>query len=337
MLNRLPIPEHGGADVKLIDQYPLYELGSALRHLKDVAQRESATSVDQIFALFEGEHALNRLLAGEPVEIAFCRDATQSLLGHIASGISHFRDEQTRGVTAERPPLPNWRMGTLRSGIDVFEHQFSAELKRMAIYLVPRRGIFDTERLVANADLHIPESVRGILGEFAIKEYREAGRCLAFGVYSASGFHAMRAAEAVLQVYYRRFLGDPKKTDMTMGLMASHLRDRIEASDAALPKPLADTVRSIQDVVNFDRNPLVHKNLVLSEDDAMMLFNRAQGMISLMARELIARDEELQPPLPLLERNPFEASAAMAAGVPQRKVRRAQPIILKSQDEGEAS
>lgn len=338
MLNRVPIPQHGGSDVRLIDQYPLYELGIALRFLKDVAQRENATSVDQIFAFFEAEHALNRLLAGEPVEIAFCRDATQSLLGHISSGIAHFRDEQTKGVTAERPPLPYWRMNAVRSGIDIFEHQFSAELKRMAIYLVPRRGIFDTERLVANAELHIPDSAREEIGDFATKEFREAGRCLAFGVYSASGFHAMRAAESVLHSYYKRFLGDPKKADMTMGLMASHLKDRVDSTDATLPKPNADTVRAVQDVVNFDRNPLVHKNLVLTEDDAMMLFNRAQGMISLMARELIARDEELQPPLPLLERNPFQAAAAIAAaGTPQKKARRAQPIILKSQDEGEAS
>lgn len=336
MLNRLPIPKHGGADVRLIDQYPLYELGAALHMLKDVSNRAGATSIDQILAFIEAQSALSRLLDGDPVEVAFCRDAIKSLLGHITNSMSHFRDEATRSIAADRPPLETWRLSMMKSGIDVFEHQFSAELKRMAIYLVPRRGIFDTERLVANAELHIADSAREEIGEFATKEFREAGRCLAFGVYSASGFHAMRAAESVLHSYYKRFLGDPKISDMTMGLMASHLKDRVDSADVTLPKPSADTVRAVQDVVNFDRNPLVHKNLVLTEDDAMMLFNRAQGMISLMARELIARDEELQPPLPLLEPQPIHSAAAIDLGlVPQKRQRRAASNALaKSPSDG---
>jgi len=88
--------------------------------------------------------------------------------------------------------------------------------------------------------------------------------------------------------------------------------------------------------VNFDRNPLVHKNLVLTEDDAMMLFNRAQWMVSLLARELIARDEELQ--LPLLERNRFESAAAIDLGlVPQKRGHRAQPFALTKAPDGETS
>ena len=86
-----------------------------------------------------------------------------------------------------------------------------------------------------------------------------------------------------------------------MGLMASHLQDRIDCKDLALVKPIEATIRAIQDVTTYDRNPLTHKELVLNEDDAALLFNRAQGMIFLMAKELMDRVDELQPPLPLID------------------------------------
>jgi hypothetical protein len=55
-----------------------------------------------------------------------------------------------------------------------------------------------------------------------------------------------------------------------------------------------------------------------------MLFNRAQGMISMMAREIKDRAEELQPPLPLLEAPPIAPIGAFGAAqdlglLPQKK------------------
>lgn len=290
------------APVKLFDQYPLYELGASLQQLK-AAMRDGAEPFDQLIAIFDAGSRIRLLLKGEPLEISYCRETATRLKVLLDDASKEFRSKEEGGATpfkAEKT-LPPWTASQIKSAVEVFEHQFSAEVKKTAVYAVPRRGIFDTERLVEGADGHLPESIRNTIPKFTVSEFRQAGRCLAFGLFSASGFHALRAAECALKQYYTAFLGEPKKDDITMGLMASHLKDRSEAKDKSLPKPNPATLRTITDITSFDRNPLTHKELELSEDDAALLFNRAQGMISMMAREMIDRVDELQPDLPLVD------------------------------------
>ena len=288
------------ADVKLIDQFPLYEMGGALRYLKDVCNQDTTNSYTQLFALHGARQHLQTLIGGEPISVSYCKGSAASLLELIKLHLQHFTRNEASPPEAP-PPIEPWRLNRIKAQIEIFEHQFSAELKKTAIYAVPKRGIFDTEELVDAAEKHLPEAIHSILPGVATSEFRAAGRCLAFGLFSASGFHAMRAAESVLRNYYRMFKGEPSKKDLTMGLMASHLID-LTASTSDVMKPNPGTVRSIKDVTAFDRNPLMHPNIVLDETDATILFNRAQIMITDMAREIMdRRDEANQAPLPLEE------------------------------------
>lgn len=294
-------PSMRDADVKLVDQYPLYELGGGLQKLKEVASRDAsgpASPFDQFVALWDAGAQIDSLLSGTPFEVSYCRESAVKLRGTITSFISRFREKETGKFLPKPDALESWELANIKSLVEIFEHQFSAEVKKTATYVVPRRGIFDTERLVDNADEHLPDNVRANLPRFVLTEFRAAGRCLAFGLNAASAFHALRAAERALKQYYIAFLGEPKKEKMTMGLMASHLQDRIDSTNTTAPKPSQATIRTIQDVVTFDRNPLTHRELDLKEDDAAVLFNRAQGMISVMGRELVERVEELAPSLP---------------------------------------
>lgn len=300
-MQQLVLPPSGDA-VKLIDQYPLYELATALAQVKELPNREGATAYDQLVALFNASRQLNSLLEGNPVEVSYCRESVERIRGHLRELIDQFRDKESGALNpANSARLEGWEFSRIMPVVEMFEHQFSAELKKMAVYAVPRRGIFDTERLVSGAEAHLPESVRQSVPEFVLNEFRHAGRCLAFGLFSASAFHSLRAAEKALRQYYAAFLGEPKKDEITMGLMSSHLKDRLDQEGTSKPKPNAATIRTIADIVNFDRNPLTHKELDLTEDDAAILFNRAQAMISLMARELIDRTNELHPDLPFAD------------------------------------
>lgn len=320
-----PFPR--AADVKLFDQYPLYELGSSLQQLK-AAMQESAEPFDQLIAIFDALTRIRALLNGEPLEVSYCRASADRLKKLLDEASREFRSKEEGGspFNAEKN-LPPWTASQIKSAIEVFEHQFSAEVKKTAVYAVPRRGIFDTERLVETAEGHLPDSIRDAIPAFAVSEFRHAGRCLAFGLFSASGFHALRAAESALKQYYTAFMGDPKKDDMTMGLMASHLKDRLEAKDTRA-KPSPATLRTIADITSFDRNPLTHKELELSEDDAAMLFNRAQGMISIMARELRDRVDELQPDLPLVDAANSGAAADLGLLPPPKEQKKGRNKML---------
>lgn len=267
--------------VKLIDQFPIYEIGGALRLLNAVCGRESADSFDQLFALWTAGKHLNQLLAGDPLPLKYCRQSAVELSEEINAHQEHFR--QAPESDSPAPPIERWKLRALKKKVEIFEHQFSAELKKTAVYAVPERGIFNTEGLAENAEHHIHESIRKEVSKFALSEYRAAGRCLAFGLYSASGFHSARAVEDVLKAYYESFLGQPN--DIPMGLMASHLNDQLTAKDVRI-RPKENTVRHLRDITSFDRNPLIHKNVELEEIDATTLFNSALGVIVEMVKEM---------------------------------------------------
>ena len=111
------------------------------------------------------------------------------------------------------------------------------------------------------------------------------------------------------------------------GTSASNLADLLKAKDAKI-RPRENTVRHIRDVTNFDRNPLMHRNVSLEEIDATTLFNSALGVIVEMVKELIALDDaDLQEALPLngaavvdLGLAPENPKRRLAASAPMKQI-----------------
>lgn len=280
----------GARDVKPIDQFPIYELGAAMQDLRSVCAREGASRMDQLIALWQASSCLTGLLSGTYLEVSYCRAATEELLRAVRDTLSLYEKDDEH-FDLESPGLPSARLFKVRSKLDIFQHQLSGELKKQAAYAVPNQGIFNTEHLVDKADQHIHESVRDLLPPFALSEYRKAGRCLAFGLYSASGYHSARAVESVTRAYYRHVFGHaPKKADAGLGLMASHLNDALEKKSECAHEhaPNENTVRHLRDFARLDRNPVIHptQELDLLEIDALTMFNSALGVMQEMAKEL---------------------------------------------------
>lgn len=306
----------GRGRVKLVDQFPLYELGAALHELKELCKRDVTEPIEQVYGLWIARKQLVAVLDGEQ-PLHFCRMAANELLRDMEEKERHLSSTSEDG----RPvgPLKRWQMNSIATKIDVFEHQLSGELKKTATYAVPERGIFNIELLAEGAERHIHESIRVKLPKFARDEFRAAGRCLAFGMYSASGFHAARAVETVLRDYYKRFIGLPP--DKPMGLLASNLADLLEKKDAVL-KPKENTVRHIKDVTNFDRNPLMHRGVDLQEIDALTLFNSALAVMVEMTKELAEIEDKEETASLFLEEVPFDLAPpkpAKSISAPKKK------------------
>lgn len=328
MLSRAAVEAVVVGTVKLVDQFPIFELGGALRHLSGLAGRETADPFDQIFALWAADNALAKVLDGDQ-PLKFCRGAAIELINDIRE--QQQRLNSTSEETKQFTPLPSWKLHSTKTKIEIFEHQLSAELKKTASYAVPPRGIFNIELLAENAERHIHESIRIHLSEFTIAEYRQAGRCLAFGQYSACGFHAARAVEDELRAYFKRFLGDPPEE--TMGQLAGKLSDLQKSKNDAL-KPRENTVRHIKDLTNFDRNPLMHRRVVLNEVDATTLFNNALSVIGEMVKELLELDDsDRQDSLPLSA----GSVALIGSDAPKPKKARASVNALRIPDGSQAS
>ena len=300
-----------GKDVQPIDQYPIYELGAALQQLKDAAfaatkrfESGGEEDPDHITALWLADYQLRALLDGKPFSVSFSRASAETLSGHVTA-LMHQINAHANATTPAGspaigpPPVETWRWYSIRTGLDKFEHQFSAELKKLSAYAVPDRGIFKTEGLVDAADNHIHESIRGWVPEFARAEFRAAGKCFAFGLYSASGFHSARAVECLLREYHKEFCPTQDASSWTMGQMAGALEDMHKATQKAARLPKQNTVRHLKDFANFDRNPLMHKTTELEEIDAATFFSAAAAVLVEMAREMKEWDDTVDGMTPV--------------------------------------
>jgi hypothetical protein len=168
-------------------------------------------------------------------------------------------------------------MSMFRRALETFETVFSAEMGETATYFVPRKGIFYTPALVDTADESFPTDVRNDIPEKTKLEWRAAGRCLAFNLLSASGFHVARAVEGTMEAYYTAFVGTPPK-EISWG---KYLED-LEKVTGPAKKTLAEIAQMKDDY----RNPLMHPRVVLTEPDAKILFGNGESLIITMAGEI---------------------------------------------------
>lgn len=162
-----------------------------------------------------------------------------------------------------------------------FETILSAELQTLASYHVTQKGAYSTPDLIERAELTLTESVRTKLSSQIIGEIRQSGRCLAFDNPTASGFHIMRAVEAVMHQYYIAVC-KPNPCPTHLENWGAYIKELQKSSDPVV----RETVAVLQQIKDNDRNLIMHPERVLSPDDALRLFEISKGAIMAMATRL---------------------------------------------------
>lgn len=283
-------PIGGGpeADMRQINQYALYELGDTLAGLKRLSGN---VPLQMAFVpLLNARSQIWNLLQGRIIEITFARHDAIKLQGQIDDLMTrHFHNEKGELDSNKdwlKEEIPGWEMGAVRSALETFEHTLSAELRQATTYYIPRIGIYDTAKLVENAEQHIDTDLRKLMDETAVKDFAAAGRCLALDLPTSSGFHAARAVESVLATYFHTFAGANADTPGN-GTMGDYLT-ALETIDSAV-KPEAKTLRTIREIAKLDRNPVMHPRDTLEAQEAAIFFNLATAAIMAMTREIATR------------------------------------------------
>jgi hypothetical protein len=126
------------------------------------------------------------------------------------------------------------------------------------------------------------------MDERAAKDYNAAGRCLAFGLPTASGFHITRAVEAVLQQYYRAYLKDAAKDNPERWTWFDYVDALEKFADTAIvtPKPKDTTLGHLDQLRALERNKVIHPRADLDATTAFVLFNNCTNAIIAMAQEM---------------------------------------------------
>ena len=268
-----------------IDQLLFYRLAAhldALRKLK---------ASDDLVQIFLGLSAANRTLhsvleSSHGIQLRYSRPAADGLLIRISTCISqHFQSTDSKGNTILKMPdeMPEYAL-QFESVIQTFETNLAAELREAPTYYVSKRGAYDTADLVDHAERVLEESLHATMGEKAVREYKAAGRCYAFGLPTATGFHVCRAVEAMLENFYKLYSGKDETLKSWHDYIVS--LTKIAGEDNDIPKPQSRTLNDLERLKDSSRNPIMHPRVVLDEVDADILLSEGKNVITLMALEM---------------------------------------------------
>ncbi len=273
-----------------INGFSIYQLGQIFS--KVTAFDNDVSKHDCLLPLIQADRAAKDLLTGDPIPVGVSKTRVQAVVDRIKWVMDqYFKRENAQGVKEffypgpdDETRIPSWVWSSLKTTVKELETVLSDEMREMATYYVPRRGIFWTPALVDNAHEGFPDEVRGHVPQKTCDDWKAAGRCLAFNLLTASGFHAARAVEGTLELYYQLFSGKPDKTLRSWDDYIKALQKIIETGSS--PAPLSKTLSELDQMRTYDRNPIMHPRIVLSESDAHILFSSSQSLIIAMAQEI---------------------------------------------------
>jgi hypothetical protein len=271
------------------DLFRVYELGGTIR---SIPLHDGVTLAAIFGPLFQARTALDTLLGKDPqAKVDVCRAAAIEFKRALDALFNEYFIDKEKGEftypdDAKTREVFQWDLWAVRPALQNFEAVFRADMQIAATYWVPQRGAYGTRDLVDHFERSfLPELVPAI-GMQALMEYRNAGRCFAFGLWTAAGYHSCRAVEAVLRPYYRLLSKKEDKEGKTWG----NFIDEMEAQ-AVEPKAGEKTLFYLRQIKDNERNPLMHVRVVLDEQDADLLLGAAKNVIVMMAREIAAIKE----------------------------------------------
>ena len=181
-------------------------------------------------------------------------------------------------TSGETGKLDDLNILELKTTLQAFESVFKAELKIGNLFLATPKGAYDLRALIANGESLFPENAQAIFSKIALQDVRQGARCLAFELYTASGFHFHRANEAVVLRYLKALGVTVPKTRRNLGVFVKELEK------AGAPDKIISCLRDLKDM---HRNPLIHPDQSINNfGDALLLVSAIQGAVSAMAKEI---------------------------------------------------
>jgi hypothetical protein len=260
-----------------------YHLGSQLGALTRLPP-DTSPKIDIIVATYGAKQNLEALLNSFPA-LNICRPVGGALLQMMNNLVSPATPAPPETDWSKPPEVSEFAYGAVIAKAKEFEIVLSAELQNIPTYLPEQKGIYDTTRLIEMTEYVLPMSVVPQLTSEERAELRQSGRCLAFDIPTACGFHMMRAVEAVLHRYYVEICKptNPKR----LNSWAAYISALHKINDPIVKEPdVLETETLIRQLKDRHRNLIIHPEVVLAPDEAFTLFEIGHTAIIAMAGRL---------------------------------------------------
>lgn len=276
-----------GSSVEKINLPFFYQLGALLNPLTKM-QVEPKDRIDFLLAAVNAKATIVELCKMD-VGLSVCILSAKALMEAVDQSFDAWKATVSKEKTKDSEDNLDAACKLVIERAKTFETVLSQELPMLSAYYVTQTGIYKTSDLIERAAKDIPEPILDKLNSSIIYEVTQAGRCLAFDVPTACGFHMLRATEAVLHEYYIAVCKpkNQKKLDSWAAYIVSlHKRTEDAKCKAELKEHIARVLALLKQVKNQDRNQIMHPELVLDTNQAHILFKITTTAIMVMADKL---------------------------------------------------
>lgn len=187
-------------------------------------------------------------------------------------------DRMTQNSVRMEDVIPDHQVWSLNYRREQFATVFLAEISALPAYLVSRKENYDIDLLIeAGSGLFPPNMLKKVPETYA--DAMEVGRCLAYELYTACGFHTFRVVEAVARRYWDHVTsGKTRPVPETVGNIAGQL----EIGKFGETK----TIEALKQMTKLHRNPLAHHDVMLTSDEAGSAIGMARSAITIMLQAL---------------------------------------------------
>jgi hypothetical protein len=264
--------------VKQVNTFAFYEMGTKLCELRRLSPRtERITAMGQ--ALWPAKALQAFVQDTHEVPFVHSKAAAADLLDIINRLYKSDKEGQTIDLDESKAPIGESRAGRIERSLADFEAVFAQEAKAIEVYAVGQKGIYSTSSLVENADRALPEDVRNRLSAASAYDLRQAGKCLAFDVPTAAGYHVIKSVEPLIRDYHFKLTG--RKLAAKNRSWGVYIRDM-----ARHPKVDRQVTAFLTHIKDAYRNPLMHAEVTLTSDEASMLFGAAISAILMLDKAI---------------------------------------------------
>lgn len=254
----------------------------SLAELRRIADNDERT--DFLYKFYAAKQALDEFLKGSiwGANLRVCHNPGEALLRRIA-GVLDDRSEPNS--------LSFFTVFQLHDAIDKFRVVLEAEFQTSAVYLVTARRGYDISILLEQAEVIFPDELIHKIPDVKF-DLQEAGRCIAFSIGTAAGFHLLRALETVICKYWHKVMnGAPLPENRNLG---AYIREMEQAQ-----KGDGKVLTALRQIKDFHRNSLMHPEETLDLDQAIALLGIVQSAIVAMLPTIDNPPLTLEPlPLP---------------------------------------
>ena len=167
------------------------------------------------------------------------------------------------------------KAAVMNQAITSFKTVLEAEFQTAGVYLVTAKRGYDVPTLLEHAEAIFPDELCEKLPQVR-NDLREAGRCIAFSLGTAAGFHLLRALESVVCAYWYEVMNKaPLPANRNLG---QYILQMAKGDHPERKKVLF----ALRQVKELHRNSIMHPEESLDVDQAVALLSSVQGAVSMM-------------------------------------------------------